>query len=151
MSPIRLGAVVVTFEPDRNWPARLAAIRAENLPTIVVDNSTSATTRQWVRETALAQGAGCLENPDNPGIGRALNQGFESLALSGVDWALAFDQDSTPATGLSAALLAAADGGTKAAVAAVGSNWTDATAGDRPSRHLVRHPFLPFLYRRRLA
>ena len=148
MNPVRLGAVIVTFEPDRNWPARLAAVRAENLPTIVVDNSTAAVTRQWVRAAALAQGAGYLENPDNPGIGRALNQGFAALASSGADWALAFDQDSTPAAGLSAALLATAEGGANPSIAAVGSNWTDAATGGLPSRHLVRHPHLPFFYQR---
>ena len=147
----QLGVVTVTFEPDHAWPERLRLIASYFPRCVVVDNSVTPEAQAFVRATTdQFPGVELIANPDNPGIGRALNQGFKTLAAAGLEWIIAFDQDSTPAADLAASLLAttAAQAGP---VAVVGANWRDTGRPDQPSRHLRAGPPLQCGFRRTVA
>lgn len=146
----RIASAIVTFFPDDGFPGRLAAIARESNPVIVVDNSANESARVALRVACAAQGATLIENAENVGIGRALNQAFAALRPDGLEWAIAFDQDSTPEPGFAAALLAARHGrGRPAAI--VGANWRDEARPDAPSRHLRRSRALPWVFQRLVA
>ncbi len=147
MNSSRFGAVVVTYHPDSGFAARLATIRREIETVIVVDNSTRAQVQQQMAHICGHAGAIFLPNSQNFGLAHALNRGFTQLAQDGCDYAIAFDQDSTPATGFVPALLQ-----TKAAsrplTAVVGANWYDEGRPGFPSRHLRPNPRWPLLFDR---
>ena len=141
-------AVTVTYEPDSAWPERLRAILTACPRCIVVDNSLTPAARVFVEDTVRSSpGAELIANPDNPGIGRALNQAFAALHSAGHPWALAFDQDSVPPPDLAAHLLATARSA-PAPVAVVGANWRDAARPARPARHPVATPAFALSFRR---
>jgi rhamnosyltransferase len=145
----RLGVVTVTFEPDHAWPERLRLIAGYFPRCVVVDNSVTPGAQALVRATAAQYpGVELIANPDNPGIGRALNQGFEVLAAAGIVWVIAFDQDSTPAPGFAQALLETAAGDETGRVAVVGANWRDRARPDHASRHLRPGPPFGWGFRR---
>lgn len=128
-------AVIVTYHPDPEWPARLAAVRREHARILVVDNSTEPEARNRVTNTAAAiPGTAVLSLLGNPGIGAALNLAFSTLAAEGHARAVAYDQDSTPAPGFAAALAATSAALPRAAV--IGANWTDPRRPGRPALFL---------------
>ena len=129
-------AVTVTYEPDPAWPGRLHAICRLSSRCIVVDNSLTPDARAFVHRTVEEiEGAELITNSGNPGLGRALNQGFGVLHAAGHPWVIAFDQDSTPHPGLADALLATATAGARP-VAVAGANWQDTNRPGFASRHL---------------
>jgi rhamnosyltransferase len=129
-----IGGVIVTYFPDVDFGARLSAIAREVGPLIVVDNSAAPEVHARLRLLAAAVGAEFVASATNVGLGAALNLAFHQLANQGAAWAVAFDQDSTPAPGFSGALRATARD--DAMVAVVGANWSDDARPDAPSRHL---------------
>ncbi|HUR60219.1 MAG TPA: glycosyltransferase [Opitutaceae bacterium] len=147
--PPRVGAVVVSYFPDAGFSQRLAAVAREAGPVLVVDNSAEDAMRAALRGICAAHHARLVENPENRGMGAALNQAFHILRDEGVEWAIAFDQDSTPEPGFAAALLAAA--ATSGPAAAVGANWRDEARPAFASRHLHRHAHLPLCFSRSAA
>lgn len=146
---IPVGAVVVTYFPDTGLAARLAAIGGEFERVIVVDNSADPAVEGSLRKACGESGFELLANPVNLGLAGALNRGFGAHAAAGLQWAVAFDQDSTPAEGFGSALAAAATRPPRPAV--VGANWTDDAHPDRPSLHLRCHARVPLLFRRTAA
>jgi rhamnosyltransferase len=129
-------AVTITHEPDSAWPERLRAVLNLCARCIVVDNSFTPEARAFVHTTVAASpGAELIANPDNAGLGRALNQGFRVLHAAGHAWVIAFDQDSMPQPMLPSALLATAASSTQP-VAVVGANWRDINRPGHISRHL---------------
>ncbi|MDO8542564.1 MAG: glycosyltransferase [Opitutaceae bacterium] len=144
-----VGAVVVTFFPDDQLDSRFAAIGREFAPVIVVDNSTDPVVQARVRAAGSTHGFEYIGNAANLGLAAALNRGFARHASRAVQWAVAFDQDSTPEPGFADALIAGAQRPPRPAV--IGANWTDEAHADRPSRHLCRHPHLPLCFQRPAA
>jgi rhamnosyltransferase len=140
-------AAVVTFHPDAGWPARLDTLLREHPRVVVVDNSTAPAARDVVAKTLSSRpGASLLSLSDNPGIGAALNLAFATLATEGHSRAVAYDQDSTPASGFAAALAATATAHPHAAV--IGANWTDPRRPGRPALFLRPAPPLGLGFRR---
>jgi rhamnosyltransferase len=88
-----------------------------------------------------------IENVENTGLAAALNQGFAVAAQAGCEWAIAFDQDSTPETGFASALLCTAAANPLTS-AVTGANWHDETRPDRPSRHVRRNRRFPLFFER---
>ena len=145
-----VGGIVVSYFPDAGFGFRLAAIARETGPVLVMDNSADEIARTALRKICAEHHARLVENAENVGLATALNQAFRALRTEGLEWAIAFDQDSTPDPGFADALLrAAAQGVTPAAV--VGANWRDEARPSFPSRHLRRHPALPLFFRRSAA
>jgi len=131
-------AITVTYEPDLTWAERLAAITEICPHCVVVDNSISTEGRTHVREvTARHVGVELISNHDNPGIGKALNQGCRALLAAGHQWGIAFDQDSKPCPGFIDALKATLSRTSAQKIGIVGANWRDVTHPEKPSRFLA--------------
>lgn len=141
-----IGAVIVTFFPDAGFEQRLAAIAAEFSPLLVVDNSADAAVASRLRAGCSAYQAELLLNPENLGLGAALNQAFEQFAQRGLTWAAAFDQDSMPEAGFGAALRLLATARPHCAV--VGANWSDEGRPGFASRHLRAQRAVPLFFER---
>lgn len=141
----RVGGVIVTFWPDADFAARLAAIRREVSRLLVIDNTADAETHARLQTLCMAHDAELIANPRNLGLGAALNEGFTRIAADGCEWAIAFDQDSTPSSGFAAALLTVAEREPEAAV--VGAHWADEARPEHSARHLMRGAAPP-LFRR---
>lgn len=94
-------AVVVTHDSAQVLPACLAALAAEGVPALVVDNASSDVTRAVAR----GQGAAVLENALNQGYGRANNRG---VRVCETPYVLIVNPDVEVQPGALAALLAAA-------------------------------------------
>jgi GT2 family glycosyltransferase/O-antigen/teichoic acid export membrane protein len=99
--------VVVTYHPEPSFADRFAAMAGQAAAVVVVDNGSTAETRQWLQGLVARQPhAVLIENDRNLGIARALNQGAEAAHARGCAWLLAFDQDTEPAPELLAELAA---------------------------------------------
>jgi rhamnosyltransferase len=141
-----LAGVVVTYHPDPGFEARLEAMRSEVCPLVVIDNTATLVTRERLRRACARLEVELIENEDNLGLAGALNRAFRHLEARGVEAIVAFDQDSTPESGVVAALAAllAAD----PACAIVGSNWHDEARPRFRARHLRPHAVVPGLFAR---
>ena len=85
-------SVVVTFNPDDGFSARLRSIRQQVQTVVVVDNGSA--NAKIVEATALDLGCSVLMNEANLGIAKALNQGILFGAQFHFKWMATFDQDS---------------------------------------------------------
>ncbi len=141
-----LGGAIVTYFPDADFEARLAAIARETDVLVVVDNSADAGVARRLAALRTPRPFHLFTNATNVGLGAALNQAFTRLVELGCRGAIAFDQDSTPEPGFRAALLASVGTGT----AAVGAHWYDEARPDHAARHLQRSPW-PLGFRRTVA
>ena len=145
-------AIIVTYEPDESWAERLRAIMLVCPRCIVVDNSVTPGGRGYVRTTVSeTKGAELIANPDNLGLGNALNQGCRRLHAAGHSWVITFDQDSTPGPDFAGALLTAAARPGPKHPAVVGANWRDRGRPDHRSRHLQTKKPFGFSFRRLTA
>lgn len=149
--PTRIAGVVVTYFPDAEFADRLAAVAEETSPTIVVDNSADPAVRERLRAVCAPLRVRLIESPENRGIGAALNQAFAELQRDGIEWAVAFDQDSMPELGFVAALLETATAGGSPPAAVTGANWHDRARPESPTRHLRKNPRLPLGFVRSIA
>ena len=95
-------AIVVAYDSAEVLPACLAALAAEGVPAIVVDNASG----DGGGEVARAHGASVIVNARNEGYGRANNQG---VAASATPFVLIVNPDVEIRPGAIAALLAAAE------------------------------------------
>ncbi len=93
--------VVVTYHPDEEAIANLAAVVRECGRVIVVDNASDAGTRAAL---AAVPGVELLAKSENIGLAAALNLGLNRALEMGCTWAVTFDQDSRPAAGMAHAL-----------------------------------------------
>lgn len=139
----RVGGVVVTFHPDAHFASRLEAVAHETQPLLVVDNSADAAINAQVAAACRHVGAEFIASTANVGLGAALNLAFAQLSGRGVEWAIAFDQDSIPYPGFTAALLTTAECG----AAVVGANWRDEARPEHPAKHLRPHGLPPWFRR----
>lgn len=124
----RVLAVIVTFHPDVARLARLVdAMRAQGAAVLVVDNGSGAE----LAAALAGHSATVLELAENRGIAAAINIGLDRARAAGASHLLTLDQDSTPAPGMMAALLAAEARLTAAGerVAAVGPVHVDPRSG----------------------
>jgi rhamnosyltransferase len=87
-------AVVTTFSPDSGVVDRIRAIRCQVGHLIVVDNGSDAHSVSCLEGLRAEPGFAIIPNPNNRGVGAALNQGIRAAKLSGFSWVLTMDQDS---------------------------------------------------------
>jgi rhamnosyltransferase len=86
-------AVVVTYHPDRDFPARLRRIAPQVAATFIVDNGSSDTELRMLRGAAAGGAAALICNLENLGVATALNIGARGAVAEGFTWALLLDQD----------------------------------------------------------
>ena len=88
-------ALIVTYHPDLNLTARIEKILPQVHRVVVVDNGSTATRVQQLREMAAPSGVHLILNTRNEGLARALNLGTQWAADHGYLWILQLDQDTT--------------------------------------------------------
>ncbi len=86
-------AVIVTYYPDKDIASRLRRIQKQLPSIIIIDNASSKTCLSVLREFSLSPTVDLLENNENEGIGKALNQAASLAITSGFSWVLMLDQD----------------------------------------------------------
>ncbi len=87
-------AIVVTYRPDQDLPARLEHIRRQVGALVIVDNGSAVDAVAMLRGIAREPGVHLVLNEDNFGIARALNIGIGRAAALGFGRVLLLDQDS---------------------------------------------------------
>src|SRR5271165_4257829 len=89
----RVCAIVVTYHPDRGFPARLGRIIPQVAATFIIDNGSSAAEVTMLRGAAADATIALICNPENLGVATALNIGARRAFAEGFTWALLLDQD----------------------------------------------------------
>lgn len=90
---IRLGAVVVTYHPDEDFPARIRRVARQISAIVIVDNGSLPIEQAMLKRLASELHISLIFNPENVGIATALNQGMEWAIHEGCEWVLTLDQD----------------------------------------------------------
>jgi rhamnosyltransferase len=104
LDPTSIGAVVVSYFPDPELVARVAALVPQVGSVVVVDNGSRGEAHHVLRAVRALPGVEVVENPENRGIAAALNQGAAAARARGHAWLATFDQDSTVPAGFFEAL-----------------------------------------------
>jgi rhamnosyltransferase len=98
-------AILVTYHPDAEFPARISRIATQAGALVIVDNGSDVAELGMIRRVASSPGASCIENGANLGIARALNLGIAGARAQGYRWALLLDQDTEAHAGMLRALI----------------------------------------------
>ena len=143
-------AVIVTYYPDEAFGTRLAVISQQVAHTVMVDNGSPRGTVDGLAALTNER-VQLVANGENKGVAAALNRGLEEALARGFTWAVTFDQDSRPAEGMVAGLLAAGlepSSRVAAPVAVVGPVIVDENVPDAPYLFLRAHPRFSLLPQR---
>lgn len=92
--PDNLAVIVITYNPDENLAELLSKCNRLSRRIVVVDNN--SVNKDWIREISATTGAVCILNPENSGIGKAINIAINHLDRQQISWVVTFDQDSLP-------------------------------------------------------
>jgi rhamnosyltransferase len=89
-----IAAIFVTFNPDKDFSRRVKALLAQVSSVIIVDNASTKETKSNIpsKKKVLT----IIENGQNLGLAKALNQGVELAKKQEYSWLLLMDQDSMP-------------------------------------------------------
>ena len=119
-------AVVVTYHPDPDFPARLSRIVPQVAATFIIDNGSSDAEMKMLRGVATGAAVTLVCNLENLGVATALNIGARRALAEGFTWALLLDQDTEAdhdmVEGLAATHASCHDG---ARIAIAGSRFRD--------------------------
>lgn len=88
--PGNVCAILVTYQPDAEFPYRLAKLSQQFPCVFVIDNASSDLHIEQSDRIRI------LRNERNIGIAAALNMGLECAEEAGYAWSVTFDQDSEP-------------------------------------------------------
>jgi rhamnosyltransferase len=126
------GAVVVTYNPDNDFPIRLSTIAEQVARVVVVDNKPNKQSRRILDHALEIEHVKLIQNGTNVGIATALNEGIFWLRERGYRWALTLDQDTVPAEQMLNTLLRVyRDCKHRERVAIIGSNYNDSISTPR--------------------
>jgi len=87
-------AIVVTYHPDSDAPARIGRVLRQVGALVVVDNGSDEAELTTLRALAANPLVTLVLNSANLGVARALNIGIQRALTLGFTWALLLDQDS---------------------------------------------------------
>ena len=94
---LKICSIIITKDPDQDFPLRIQRIGASVQDTIIVDNGSDIEHRKIIDLAGKSVNTHVLWNEFNLGVATALNQGIDKAIDLGCDWALLLDQDSEPA------------------------------------------------------
>jgi rhamnosyltransferase len=87
-------AIVATYHPDSESPARFGRVLRQVGALVVVDNGSDEAETRMLRVLAANPLITLVLNSDNLGVARALNIGIQRAVTLGFTWVLLLDQDS---------------------------------------------------------
>jgi rhamnosyltransferase len=121
-------AVVITYHPDDGLPARIDRIYRQVNAVVIVDNGSTDTELQMLRDLAANRAIDLVLNFENLGVARALNIGIQRAAALKYTSVLLLDQDSRVEGDMVATLLAVqASFPDRERLAVIGSGFHDIT------------------------
>ncbi len=85
-------AVIVSYNPDKDFGKRLSVIKPQVGRIIIVDNGSNTSIYETL-DNSLSNEIDIIENKLNMGIAAALNQGVTKAMHHGFSWVLTLDQD----------------------------------------------------------
>ncbi len=131
-------AVVVTYHPDQDFPARLERILPQVGAVVIVDNGSCDAAAAMLRALPANPRLDLVHNGENLGIATALNIGVRRAAARGYAWALLLDQDTMIDADMVEQLLSTqAAYGETIPLAVIGSRFRD-THGRAAERHRLQ-------------
>jgi rhamnosyltransferase len=98
---------MVTYHADAETLENIRIVLPQVQGLVVVDNGSAAGEVGSLRESSQAFGFQLIENHENRGIAKALNQGIAWARSRGYSWVILFDQDSTITNGFILQMFAA--------------------------------------------
>jgi rhamnosyltransferase len=132
-------AVVVTYHPDPEFPARLSGILRQVGALVIVDNGSGEAEVKMLRELAVNPLIDLVLNSVNLGIARALNIGIQRAVTRGFTWVLLLDQDSCVDDDMVQTLFAVqAAFPNRDRLAVIGAGFRDVNKGSREASHEAR-------------
>lgn len=99
-------AVLISYHPDEELPARVARVLREAGALVIVDNGSDEAALAMLRELARDPRIALIANGTNLGVAQALNLGIARARAMGYRWVLLLDQDSVLDEGMLAAMIA---------------------------------------------
>jgi rhamnosyltransferase len=134
-------AVLVSFHPDAELPARVNRILGEVGALVIVDNGSGGTTLTMLSELSRDPNISLESNQANLGVASALNIGMRRARALGFEWVLSLDQDSVLDAGMVDELIAAhASFPEPARLAVLGSGFRDIHKPETDPGPLAREP-----------
>jgi rhamnosyltransferase len=100
-------AVVVTYHPDAEFPARVNRILTQVGAVVLVDNGSGEAAHSMLNGLSANPKITLVSNGSNLGVARALNIGLQRAATLRFAWVLFLDQDSSPHRDMVCMLVAA--------------------------------------------
>jgi rhamnosyltransferase len=145
--PSAVCAIVVTYHPDAEFPARLAGISRQVTAVIIVDNGSDAELAM-LRELATDPRVTLVLNGENLGVAQALNIGIHRALALGFQMTVLFDQDSRVDGDLVETLLAIHDSFPPGRLGLVGSTFRtrDAPPPERNADESAAPPWVDTEY-----
>lgn len=89
---VSIAAVIVSYNPDKDFGKRLSVVQKQVDRIIIIDNSSNTSIYEILNDY-LSGDMDIIENKLNLGIAAALNQGVKKAMQLGFSWALTLDQD----------------------------------------------------------
>jgi rhamnosyltransferase len=93
-------AIIVAYFPDSGFAERLSAILTQVNRIIIVNNGSDDSLSQALEVFSVNKKIVLIQNHQNFGIAKALNQGINRAASEGYAWVWSFDQDTTVSQGI---------------------------------------------------
>jgi rhamnosyltransferase len=94
---LKICSIIITKDPDQDFPLRIQRTRATVQDSVIVDNGSAIEHRKIIDLARKSVNTHVLWNDFNLGVATALNLGIDKAIDLGCDWALLLDQDSEPA------------------------------------------------------
>jgi rhamnosyltransferase len=123
-------AVIVTLNPDADLSARAEKVKSQVARIVLVDNGSTDSRVERLRQLAETMNAHLILNYRNEGVARALNQGAQWAEQQEYRWILTLDQDTAADPDMVDSLTAAYhEFPNQSGLAVVGSNHTSSVNG----------------------
>jgi len=136
-------AIVVTYNPDEQFPERLKVIAGQVGAVLVVDNRSNEAAVAMLQRATAESFVQLNFNVEHLGVATALNIGIRHALAADFSWVLLFDQDTMPGTELLAGIQRTYEAFPgKEKVAVIGANYIDAGTGQPRSTSKNDNPWI---------
>jgi rhamnosyltransferase len=145
----KVGAVVITYNPNDQFFERLFRIASQVDMVLVYDNCSSKIFKINLEKTTSLDKVIIVYGEKNIGVASALNYGLNYFQKYGFELVITFDQDSFPSSNMiNELLLSYYYASDPAKVAIVGPNIVDEATPDNKSKWLRQNPKLSLFFER---
>jgi len=130
LNPTKICCVIITYNPNDNLLSTINIMGNQVGKIIIVDNDSEDQSLVTIANSMKKNAVCLLQNKQNEGIAKALNQGIRLAGEMGFDWVITFDQDTKPFNNIIATISEVytlyPD---KQKIGAIGANFSNANSG----------------------